>query len=181
MYCIFIISQRLEPACVVLRLRERLSLDVVPAVADLVRFGERYGDVIWHETALHEHPCLISDYMQYSYERSWRPFQNLDNLALATLAVGLLTCNRHTYLIAVQRSASLRRLHKDIVIFSLNYNECIPLAGHLHLSDHLRKNLLFPLAATFATIILFSTHNNSYLRALKPIFLFVRTSTYTGR
>ena len=87
---IFIISQRLEPACVVLRLRERLSLDVVPAVADLVRFGERYGDVIWHETALHEHPGLISDYMQYSYEWSWRPLDYLDDFAFATLAVRLL-------------------------------------------------------------------------------------------
>ena len=87
---IFIISQRLEPAGVVLRLRERLTLDIVPAVADLVRLGERYGDVIRHETALHEHPGLISDYMQYSYERSWRPLDYLDYFAFATLAVRLL-------------------------------------------------------------------------------------------
>ena len=68
---IFLASKRLEPACLVFRLGHGHTPDLVSAVARLVGFRKRDGYVVRHETTLHEHPCLISNYMKYADERPW--------------------------------------------------------------------------------------------------------------
>ena len=143
---IHVITKRLKEACLILLLLHRTVAYLLSAVALLVRLCERYSDIIWHETTLHEHPCLVCDYMKNAYERLRRPLDNLHNLAFPPLAVHLLTGNGHAHGVAMQCTAGLRRLDKDIILLSIHNHECIALAGHLHPTCHLWEHLLFLLA-----------------------------------
>ena len=106
-YCIEVTADRLDVACLVLRFCHRLALDIVSAVADLVRFCERDGDVIWHKTAFHKHPGLISHNMKDTYERFWRTVDDLDHLSLTALPVALLASHCHAHCVSVQGSSCL--------------------------------------------------------------------------
>ena len=103
---ILFVSQRLEVSGLVLRFCSRLAPDLMSAVALPVRFGKRNRDVVWHETALHEHPGLISYDMENTDERPWRPFYDLHHLAFPAL-VGLLTRHCHTHGISMKSTPCL--------------------------------------------------------------------------
>ena len=59
MYDVLAVRCYLEPAGLVLRRCEGLPPAVL-AIAFLVCLCERNRDIIWHESALHKHPSLIS-------------------------------------------------------------------------------------------------------------------------
>ena len=88
--------------------------------------------------------------MENAYERLRRPLDYLHDLAFPSLTVHLLTCHGHAHSVAMQRTAGLRRLDKDVVLLSIHNHECIALAGHLHPACNLWENLLFLLATASA-------------------------------
>ena len=148
----------LKISCLILRLCERLPSYLVTTIPALVRFCKRNRYVIWHETALHQHPCLIPDNMEHTYERLDRALKNLHDLSLSTRAVGLFTGHRHPYDITMQGAAGLGRFHEHIILFTLDYHKCKALSGHLHLSLHLREYLPFLPCATSCATVLLSCH-----------------------
>ena len=148
----------LKISCLILRLCERLPSYLVTTIPALVRFCKRNRYVIWHETALHQHPCLISNNMEHTYERLDRALKNLHDLSLSTRAVGLFTGHRHPYDITMQGAAGLGRFHEHIILFTLDYHKCKALSGHLHLSLHLREYLPFLPCATSCATVLLSCH-----------------------
>ena len=175
---IHVISERLEVSGLILLLLHRTVADLLSAITFLVRLRKRNRDVIWHETALHEHPCLVCDNMENADERLWRPLDYLHDLAFPSLTVHLLTCHRHTHGVAMQRTTCLRRLDKDVILLSIHNHECIALAGHLHPACNLWENLLFLLATAPAVrtslschiyILILSLHLRTPEGGLKPV------------
>ena len=101
MDCIHVVTKRLEISCLILLLLDRTVADLLPAIAFLVRLRERNRDIVWHETALHEHPRLICNYMENTDERLRRPLDYLHDFSFPSLTIKFLTCNGHTHSIAV--------------------------------------------------------------------------------
>ena len=141
MDCILAFPYWLEPSGLILRLGQGLPLSRMLAISLFVCPGKRDCDVIRHETALHEHPGLISQNMKYTDERPWRTLKNLYHLSFTPMVIRLLAGDRHAHCVTIERTSCLRCLHKDIISI-FHYYECKAFTGHLHSSGHCRKHLL---------------------------------------
>ena len=79
------ITRRFQPSFFISGLQSRLR--PVPAISHRIRFCDRNTYVVRHETALHEHPCLIVHHMKDSYERFDGAFDDLHYLSLASMTI----------------------------------------------------------------------------------------------
>ena len=122
----------------------------MPTETGLVRLSKRDCDVIRHETALHQHPCLVSDNVKHPDERFRRTADNLDNLSFPTLCFSLVPCHCDDHCIPVQGAPGLGCLHKNVIFLSLHNHEYKTLTGHLDSSLNMREYLLFLLFTTSA-------------------------------
>ena len=139
---------RSEPACFI---PLRFILSLMPAITYRIALSHRNRYVIWHKTAFHQHPGLISDHMKDTDERFCRPFQNLDYLTFTTMLLILFTSNSHPYDISIQGSTRLGSLDIDIIIRIFHNNEGKTFTGHLNLTCYLREYLsLFSFTASTA-------------------------------
>ena len=117
--------------------------------------------VVRHETALHQHPGRSADHVEHAHERLFGALDDIDNLAFAALAPGRLAgddlgaagarglCDGDTHRVAMKGTPRLRCTHEDILVFAVDRDEHITLAGHLDFAYELRKDGLAGLPLTF--------------------------------
>ena len=90
--------------------------------------------------------------MKHTDERFAGTLYYFYDFTLATCAFGLFSCDCHTYDVTVERPTGLGCLDKDIILFTLRYDECKPFTGHLYLSCNLWKDLLSTLSSSAAAL-----------------------------
>ena len=89
------------------------------------------ADVVWHDSALHEHPCLVPDHVEYTDERLARPLNYLCDNAFLSSSFCLFFRYRDFDNVAVQGSLGLALPYVDIIFHVLDLDEDESVPCHL--------------------------------------------------
>ena len=128
-------------------------------------------NIIWHEFALHNNPCLPSNYLQNTDIWFFRTFEQLHNLTFHLVVVILKFSDGNPHFISMQGSQQLLCRNKNIIIPVGYINKSIPFTSHYNGSLKQFQHLLAACSATS-----FGAHTFSFTSclALLPLpFAFV--------
>ena len=89
------------------------------------------ADVVWHDSALHEHPCLVPDHVKYADKRLARSFNYLCDNAFLSSGFCLFFRYRDFDNVAVQGSLGLALPYIDIIFHILDLDEDESIPRHL--------------------------------------------------
>ena len=107
---------------------ERMSLQI----------GYVNADVIWHYSALHQDPSLISDHMENTRKRFAGSLYHLENDTLLSLVIRLFLSDGHADGISVQGTLGTALSHIDIIFEFIDLDKYESVTCHLNSTRILR-------------------------------------------